>query len=159
MSVNGALQTYTMSRQKLETGASESLPAILEKPGKLELKSQFVELRAKGYSYAKIAKRLKLSKGTLANWSQELEAEIASLKAMELEALQEEFFLLKEGRIRLLGEQVLSIKEELQKRDFSDVSTDKLLELLLKYEAGLKEEFTDSRPLSDREIAELKALD
>ena len=132
---------------------------IENEAGRTELQAQFVELRAKGYSYAKIAKKLRLSKGTLANWSQELEAEIASLKAMELEALQEEFFLLKEGRIRLLGEQVLSIRAELEKRDFSDVSTDKLLDLLLKYEAGLKEEFTDSRPLSDREIAELKALD
>jgi len=50
--------------------------------GKAELKAQFVELRAKGYSYARIAKRLKVAKGTLANWSQ------------ELEALQEESYLL-----------------------------------------------------------------
>ena len=55
--------------------------------GKLELKSQFVELRAKGWSYVKIARKLKVSKNTLANWGAELEGEIASLKAMELEAL------------------------------------------------------------------------
>lgn len=126
--------------------------------GKAELQAQFVELRAKGYSYAKIAKKLRLSKGTLANWSRELEAEIASLKAMELEALQEQYYLLKEGRIRLLGEQVKAMREELKRRDFSDVSTDKLLDLLLKYQAGLSEEFTEARPLSDQQIKELTRL-
>ncbi len=33
------------------------LLAVSEEPGKAELKAQFIELRAKGYSYAKIAKR------------------------------------------------------------------------------------------------------
>ena len=126
--------------------------------GKADLQRQFVELRAKGFSYSRIAGRLHVSKGTLANWNQELEAEIASLKAIELEALQEEFYHLKEGRIRLLGEQVKAIREELKKRDFSDVSTDKLLDILLRYQSSLKEEFTDSRPISERDIAELKAL-
>ena len=136
-----------------------SITDIEKEPGKAEVKAQFVELRAKGYSYARIAKRLRVSKGTLANWSQELEAEIASYKAMELEALLEEFFVLKEGRIRILGEQVKALRAELKKRDFSDVPTDKLLDLLLKYSAGLKEEFTEARPLSDREIEELRAID
>jgi transposase-like protein len=74
--------------------------------GKAELKAEFVQLRAKGLSYIRIAERLGVAKSTLANWNADLEAEIASAKAMELEALQEEFFLLKEGRIKLLGEQL-----------------------------------------------------
>lgn len=127
-------------------------------PGKMEIKQEFVELRAKGWSYTRIARRLKVSKSTLSNWRGELEEEIASLKAIELEALQEEFYLLKEGRIRLLGEQVKAIRKELEKRDFSDVPTDKLLDILLRYQSSLKEEFTDSRPISERDIAELKAL-
>ena len=53
---------------------------------------------------------------------------------MELEALQEEFFLLKEGRIRLLGEQLQRLRQELANRDLSSVPTDKLMELLLKYQ-------------------------
>ena len=71
--------------------------------GKAELKAEFVQLRAKGLPYVRIAERLGVAKSTLANWNAELEAEIASARAMELEALQEEFFLLKEGRITLLG--------------------------------------------------------
>ena len=68
--------------------------------GKEEQKHRFVVMRAKGYSYARIARELGVSKGTLASWNAELEAEVARVRAMELEALQEEFFLLKEGRSR-----------------------------------------------------------
>ncbi len=37
-----------------------------DEAGKLELKDQFVELRARGLSYAKIAKKLRVAKATLA---------------------------------------------------------------------------------------------
>lgn len=130
----------------------------MERPGKQELKLEFIQLRAKGYSFSKIAKKLKVSKTTLANWNQELEQEIASAKAMELEALFESFYLLKEGRVKLLGGLVKKLQKEAESRDLSDLPTDKLLDLLLKYQAALKEEYVESRPLSDQEIASLKAL-
>src|SRR5215217_2643010 len=109
--------------------------------GKAELKADFVQLRAKGLPYVRIAERLGVAKSTLANWNAELEARIASARAMELEALQEEFFLLKEGRIRLLGEQLRRLRHELASRDLGSVPADRLIELLLKYHAVLKEEF------------------
>src|SRR5512145_453361 len=84
--------------------------------GKEGQKSRFVHLRAKGHSYARIAKELGVSKGTLVNWNIELEAEIADARSVELEALQEQYFLLKEGRIRLLGEQLKTIQAEIGKR-------------------------------------------
>lgn len=130
--------------------------SLLEQPGKLELKSQFVELRAKGWSYIRISKKLKVSKATLSNWRQELETEIASLRAMELEALYERYFLAKEGRITLLGEQLKAIQEELKSRKLIDVSTEKLLEIQLKVFQALKEEYVEARPLSDQEIRELR---
>jgi transposase-like protein len=126
--------------------------------GRTELKAEFVLLRAKGLPYAKIARRLGVAKSTLANWNAELEAEIASARALELEALQEQFFLLKEGRIRLLGEQLERIRAELAGRDLSGVAPDKLLDLLLRYHAALKEEFVEARPLPDRELTRLKSL-
>jgi transposase-like protein len=137
------------------TAALHSLETPL---GKAELKAEFVQLRARGLSYARIAERLGVAKSTLANWNAELEAEIASARAMELEALQAEFFVLKEGRITLLGEQLLRLRGELAGRDLTEVATDKLLELLLKYQAALKDEFVEVRPLSDREQARLRAL-
>ena len=126
--------------------------------GKAELKAEFIQLRAKGLPYVRIAERLGVAKSTLANWNSELEAEIASARAMELEALQAEFFVLKEGRITLLGEQLRRLRGELAGRDLTEVSTDRLLELLLRYQATLKDEFGEARPLSDREQARLRAL-
>lgn len=120
--------------------------------GKLELKSQFVELRAKGWSYVKISRRLKVSKNTLTNWGAELEGEIASLKAMEMEALHEKYFMNKESRIRLLGEQLKEIKAELKRRGLDDVSTDKLLEMELKLYQALQAEYVETRPLTEEEM-------
>lgn len=133
------------------------LPALLEKPGKVELKTHFVELRAKGWSYRRISRRLGVGKSTLANWSQEMEGEIASLRAMELEGLQEQYYLLKEGRIRLLGGLLRKLRQEALSRDLSSLPTDKLLELLLKYQEALQEEYVEPRPISGREMQELKA--
>ncbi len=126
--------------------------------GKVELKEDFIRLRAQGLSYAKIAERLGVAKSTLANWNADLEAEIASARAMELEALQEEYFLLKEKRISLLGEQLRRLRDELETRDLSEVATEKLLELQLRYYTSLKEEFVEARPLSEAEQARLKDL-
>jgi len=123
--------------------------------GKVEIKSQFIELRAKGWSYVKIARKLKVSKNTLANWGAELEGEIASLKAMELEALYEKSYMTKEARIRLLGSQLKEIQDELKKRGLEDVSTEKLLDMELKLYQALQAEYVEARPLTDAEIGAL----
>ena len=84
----------TVTAVQEEVEAIESIDMDVEELGREQKKSQFVQLRAKGLSYAKIAKELKVSKSTLTNWNQELHTEIAQAKAMELEALQEQHFLL-----------------------------------------------------------------
>jgi len=116
-----------------------------------ETKERFVELRARGLSFDKISKELKVSKQTLIDWSRGLQEEIGNLKAIELEALQEKYFLTKEKRIELFGERLKAIKEELDKRDLKDVSTDKLIELLLKYHRILKEEFIPLELMKEEE--------
>ena len=139
-------------------GGITDMELVVEVEGKLALQQRFIELRAQGLSYARIAKRLKVAKGTLANWNRELEGEIAQARAIELEALQEGFYLLKEGRIRLLGEQLKAVREELKTRSLSDVPTEKLVDMLLKLHAELKEEFVEAQPISDAEIRLLKGL-
>ena len=129
---------------------------VQEEEGRQELKTQFIELRAKGLSYQKISKRLKVSKSTLANWSAELEGEISSLRAMELEALYERHYLTKESRIKLLGDQLRAIQAELKTRSLDQVSTEKLLEMELKMLQALQEEHVEVRPLSDYERSVLK---
>ena len=135
------MQTVTIDDIDTQEGDTIDVENEMDDLGKEEQKSRFIHLRAKGNSYTRIAKELGVSKGTLVNWNNELETEIAHVRSIELEALQEEFFLLKEGRIRLLGEQLKSIHNEIGKRDLSKVKTDKLMELQLRYFEELKGEY------------------
>lgn len=113
---------------------------IEKEGGKNELKEQFILLRAKGYSYTKIARRLKVAIKTLVNWNKELSDEIGELEKIQFEKLFEQYKVMKQGRIKLLGTQLKEIEEELKKRDYSDVRTDKLIELKLQvYEALINE--------------------
>lgn len=123
----------------------------------VEQKEKFIELRAKGYSFDKIAKELGRAKQTLIDWSKELEEEIANHKALELEALYEKYYLHKENRLQTFGELLGKIKKEIEKRNLSDVSTEKLLELYLKYQAQAKEEVTDPVFKSSKEVEEERA--
>ena len=120
----------------------------------LETKEIFIELRAKGWSFDKIAKETGKAKQTLIDWSKELQDEIANVKALELEALYERYYLLKESRLQTFGEMITKIKTEVERRDLSDVPTDKLLELLLKYNSQVKEEIVEPIYKSSQEIAE-----
>ena len=120
----------------------------------IEVKEKFIELRAKGYSFDKIAKELGKAKQTLIDWSKELQEEIANRKALELETLYEKYYLLKEVRLQTFGEMITKIKTEVERRDLSDVPTDKLLELLLKYNGQINEEIVEPTFKSSQEIAE-----
>ncbi len=106
-----------------------------------ETKQKFIELRASGLSYDRIAKELQVSKPTLIAWAREFEIELSNLKAVELESLLESYCMTKAKRIELLGERLKAIKVELESRDLKDVPTDKLITLLLKcYEMAKQEE-------------------
>lgn len=125
-------------------------------PGKNELKIRFIELRAKGLSIRAIAKELQLAPQTISNWHVELEEEIARLKAIELEALYEEFHLLKAHRLKKLGSQLSAIEEEISKRELSDVPTEKLMDLQIKFLDELRKEHVEPRYLSDEDLKDLK---
>lgn len=141
-----------MALVKHESGSL--LPA--DEVGKTELKHEFIELRAKGYSYRKIAKKLAVSIGTLSSWRHELEGEISTLMAEELDALYERYYMTKQQKITQLGRQLRAIQQELRDRDFSNIPTDKLLDMELKLYEALEAEKTELRPLSSQEIEELK---
>lgn len=120
----------------------------------IETKERFIELRAKGWSFDKIAKELGKAKQTLIDWSKELQDEVANRKALELEALYETYYLLKENRLQTFGGLLNKIKDEVLSRDLSDVPTDKLLDLFLKYNSQIKEEIVEPIYKSSLEIYE-----
>ena len=95
-------------------------------------------------SFDKRPKEINTSKQTLISWSQELELEINNLKSIELEILFGKYFMTKQKRIEVFGSKIKAIKEELDKRNLSDISTEKLIELLIKYYTILKQEKTDT---------------
>ena len=94
-------------------------------------RQQFIDLRAQGLSYERIARQLGVARQTLINWSRELKADIDNLRALRLEALQEQYQVLQDQRIELLGRHRQEILEELETRDLGNVSTESLLSLLL----------------------------
>lgn len=122
----------------------------------LDQKEKFIELRAKGWSFDRIAKELGRAKQTLIDWSKDLQEEIANRKALELEALYETYYLQRENRLQMFGAMLTKIKEEVEGRDLSDVATDKLLELFLKYNSQVKEEIVEPIYKSSQELTEEK---
>lgn len=119
-------------------------------------KHKFIELRAEGHSFNTIAQKLNKAKGTLIEWNKELAEEIANCKALQLEALYEKYYLLQENRLQLFGEVLLNLQKELEKRSFENLSTERLLELIPKYHALLKDEFIEPKFSTEQEIQEKK---
>jgi hypothetical protein len=72
-----------------------------------------------------------VSKQTLINWSKELQAEIANNRAIELEQLQQQYFMTKATRISMLGDLLAKSRDEVLTRSMTDVPTDKLIALIV----------------------------
>ena len=118
-------------------------------------KKKFIELRATGLTYNAIAEELGVSTRTLIRWSKDFQEEIANLKATELEALQEEYYMKKEKKITLFGEKLKDLINELSKRDLSEVPTEKLFDLMIKYSIFLSKEEVElifTQKMTDEEV-------
>jgi len=106
-------------------------------------KLKFIELRAKGEPYSKIAKKLKVSTSTLTVWNQELSKEIAEHRTERLRELYDSYFMLKESRIKQLGDTLKQVNEALKTKDLADMTPGQLLEYKLRLIQELKGEFID----------------
>jgi len=94
-----------------------------------DTKNRFLELRAKGWSLARIADHLDVSKRTLVDWNQHAQPEIRVLKAVELEALQEKLLASHEAELTQLNSHLRRIETELATRTLEIVSTENLYRL------------------------------
>jgi transposase len=106
----------------------------------LETQQRFILLRSEGWSFARIAAELKISKPTLINWSRKFQYQIQNLRAIALEELQEKWLASHSNRIAALGERLRKIEDELQKRDLSSVSTSGLYALAYSLRRQLQRE-------------------
>jgi len=117
--------------------------AIDTDKSRTEEKLKFVELRAQGYPYSKIATELKVSKSTLSAWNTELKEEIAKHKAERLRELYTSYYMVKEARIKELGETLERVDSALEQKDLAEMPIDKLLDFKLRLMKELKGEYVE----------------
>ena len=95
----------------------------------IETQQRFICLRSEGWSFARIADELKISKPTLIKWSRKFQFEIQNLRAINIESLHEKWLSTREARVSALGEQLQKVQAELSKRDLTSLTTHQLFAL------------------------------
>jgi transposase len=96
---------------------------------------KFIELRARGYSFDKIAAEIGVSKPTLLKWQDEFKKEIATIEFTESQALLENHRLNRRARIESTASQLEKVIKAIEAKDLSTES----LKDLLKMKDGLEE--------------------
>jgi hypothetical protein len=94
-----------------------------------EIRQQFIERRAQGWSLVRIATELGVAKSTLVEWSRKLRFELQNQCALELDDLQNRLLGPRQQRATALGEQLAAVESELRKRNLSELSTPRLYAL------------------------------
>jgi len=119
---------------------------------------RFIELRASGLSFDKIAEQTGTSKPTLLKWNSQYGREIEQAQYFELNSLLAQYGLMRRQRVEAFSKLLGTTLQELGKRATSEglsrLSTDKLLDLALSLEhrieretEGKKLEFSSARDM------------
>ena len=106
-----------------------------------ETELKIIEMRANNISFDKIAKKLHISKKTAIEKTKSLADDINNLRQSKLDELQKKHQLLKEHRLKKFGKMLNKLNNEIEKRDFTDLPTDKLFEIYLKVNTQYLDEF------------------
>ena len=111
---------------------------------------KFIELRAQGLSYDRIAEETGTSKPTLLKWSSQYGRELEQAQYFELQALLQQYGLMRKNRVEGVSILLQAVIEEMKKRagneSLSRLPTDKLFALYLSLEGRLEEE-TEGRKI------------
>ncbi len=92
----------------------------------IDTRHRFIELRAQGWSLARIATEIGVSKPTLIQWQRQFEREITDLKSVELEALQEKVLASHEEELSRLASHLSRVETILARRNLEVLSTEYL---------------------------------
>lgn len=115
----------------------------------LEEVGKFVELRAKGYSYDRIAEETGTSKPTLLKWSTEYSRELKEAEHFEMNSLLSQYGVMRQGRVEaysaMLGSAIQELKKRAEENDYSEVPTDKLLKIILELERRVEREAEEKK--------------
>jgi len=107
--------------------------------------ARFIQLRASGWSFARIAAEINVSKPTLIQWSRTYQFEIQNLRAVETEALAEKCFADRQKRWESLSKHLQRIEDELAKRTYDTVATGRLISLSSKLRKEIADEVGQPR--------------
>lgn len=118
-----------------------------------DTENRIIELRARGKSYSTIASELKIGKQTALDVCKKYKEQIATLQALELEQLYEEQRITSQERITAIASLMHRVREEIDRRDLTQVPTEKLIDLYLKQVSTLKEEIIEPNFQSSEEQA------
>lgn len=118
-----------------------------------DTENRIIELRARGKSYSTIASELKIGKQTALDVCKKYKEQIATLQALELEQLYEEQRITSQERITAIASLMQRVREEIDRRDLTQVPTEKLIDLYLKQASTLKEEIIEPNFQSSEEQA------
>jgi hypothetical protein len=95
-----------------------------------EIKDRFVELRAEGLSFDKIAAQLGTSKSTLHRWAEEREADIARLRRLQWEEMETEYGWRFEDQLAELNSSIADYEEHLRRIPVSQLNVRETVMLL-----------------------------
>lgn len=94
-----------------------------------ETVQKFVELRAQGWSFARIAAELGVAKSTLTEWSRKFRFDIHNRRALVLDDLQDRILGTVQHRVAGLAEKLGKVENELRERGLKEMSTAQLYAL------------------------------
>jgi len=120
----------------------------------LEEMERFIELRAKGYSYGKIAEELDISKPTLIKWQGQCNDRIKKQHYFELENILEKYSVMQlvklEGYAKMLQAVNQAIGKKIDSNELETMSVQELFRLALQVEKRMLQD--TGKPLLKVEI-------
>ena len=107
----------------------------------IEDKSKFIELRALGYSFDKIAEETGISKPTLIKWQVAYASELEEARYTEIESIFHQYHVMRKNRVETQARLLQAVNEELEKRtqanQLQNMETDKLVKVAVLLEERL----------------------
>lgn len=116
----------------------------------IETKEKFLILRAKGYSYNRLAKELKTSKTTLISWAKEMNIELKNAIQYEKDQIIEKYKMSQNHRMEKIFKLHQKLMNELEKRSFENIPTIKLIKMSLVLNNITNNIFTPVENLSEK---------
>ena len=110
-----------------------------------ETQLAFIKARAEGKSFSTISQELGIAKATCSSWEHTLKGDIEAMKRANLEELYTEYNMAREARIESIGTIVNALDEAIANKldRIQYLTIDKLLDLKLKYNKELREEYIE----------------